>query len=296
MKKILAISFLAISAVTAANADIASKAYVQALDTAMDTRMDSAEASIINLNANSSTAGSVDYKIATDYAYKTNASTGTLVTHEANTAIGSATQPVYIQASGIPAAVTVDSAPDENSSNLVTSGGVYTAIVDATNGANGQIGTLNDLTTTQKGNLVAAINEVDAEADANTAAIATLNGSSTTAGSVAKAEADAKAYTDAQVADLDSDANAASNQLLTSITLIDGKITASTSGDPLTTAAYSLQHAGYGAGKYVLTATVGNDGAINGYTWELIERGNGANAETAEGSPVAFPGPVPSNL
>lgn len=47
------------------------------------------------------------------------------------------------------------------------------------------------LTTDAKNTIVAAINEVDAHADANTAAIAVLNGNDTTAGSVAKSIKDA---------------------------------------------------------------------------------------------------------
>lgn len=51
--------------------------------------------------------------------------------------------------------------------------------------------TFPNLTTEAKSTLVAAINEVDAHADANAAAIAILNGDDTTAGSVAKSIKDA---------------------------------------------------------------------------------------------------------
>ena len=91
-------------------------------------------ASIADNEAGLTTGDQVYDYVADQFSAKTNASTGTLVTHTANTSIGSATQPVYIQASGVPATVSVDSTATEDSSNLITSGAVYDAI-DALGGA-----------------------------------------------------------------------------------------------------------------------------------------------------------------
>ena len=64
MKKLLGISLVAIMSVSAANAEIASKAYVDQLDTAMDSRVTTVEGNITTLNSDASTPGSVAKKIA----------------------------------------------------------------------------------------------------------------------------------------------------------------------------------------------------------------------------------------
>lgn len=80
------------------------------------------------------------------------------------------------------------------------------------------------LSTEAKNTLVAAINEVDAHADANAAAIAILNGNDTTAGSVAKSIKDAIATLNADL-DASGTAQHSGTFVVSGITEVDGVIT-----------------------------------------------------------------------
>jgi len=112
MKKILCVSLVAMMAVTTVRAEIASKAYVDpgtghyvasnktagANIKALDDQVYANTGAITTLNADDQTPGSVDAKI------KTAVSTGTangVTRADTTSAVGSATQPVYVNASGV---------------------------------------------------------------------------------------------------------------------------------------------------------------------------------------------------
>lgn len=82
--------------------------------------------------------------------------------------------------------------------NTTAKSNLVAAINEVAANASGATGDLSTLTTVHKSTVVGAINEVDANTDTNTAAIATINGSG--AGSISKALQDAKDYTDAETA------------------------------------------------------------------------------------------------
>ena len=84
--------------------------------------------------------------------------------------------------------------------------------------------TFPNLTTEAKSTLVAAINEVDAHADANATAIGILNGNDTTTGSVAKSIKDAIAALDADL-DASGTAQHSGTFVVSGVTEVDGVIT-----------------------------------------------------------------------
>lgn len=108
-------------------------------------------------------------------------------------------------------------AGDKVSENLVA---LDDKIADLSSGTDTKTGNLTNLTTTDKTNLVAAINEVDSHADANAQAIETLNGDVTTTGSVAKSIDDKVKTLNATVSQ-----NAGTDGLALQVVEADGVIT-----------------------------------------------------------------------
>lgn len=134
-------------------------------------------------------------------------------------------------------------------------------LADEITRAKGVEGSLTGLTTSEKGNLVAAINEVDAHADANASAISTLNGDATTTGSVAKAVADEATRINGIVGTPDPDMTIQGEidalEALVGTTSVDSKIAALDA-----TVVNSAADSGSAASSQIMVQVVETDGKL----------------------------------
>ena len=334
MKKILTVSIMAVMAVTAANAEIASKAYVDQRETAA---VNSAKG-YTDTKIGTLPAGSTD--VADAIAKAVTGGIANVVTHSG--AVGNATTPVYITAEGVATAgtalgtmatenaadysktgadttyakqtdfTTLQSAVNNAETGLAATKAIAdankTAIGDASSGLTkgvadnaAAIAALGDTYATDAeltSGLATKQDTITAQAPlshelvsglGSLATASTVTSADITDGTIATADiADeavtaaklsdevnaslAKADTAIQQADRDSAAvSATTKQVVTGVSMTDG-VLAVTSADPLTNAAYDLQTAGQGAGKYALTAIVNGSNEVTGYKWELIQR------------------------
>ncbi len=116
MKKILTVSIMAVMAVTAANAEIASKAYVDQRETAaVNTAKGYTDTKIGTLPA-----GSTD--VADAIAKAVTGGTEGVVKRSGTAAVGSATVPVYVNASGVVTPTTLGSMATENAADYTKTG------------------------------------------------------------------------------------------------------------------------------------------------------------------------------
>ena len=266
MKKLLAISLIAMTAVTAANAEIASKAYVDQQDDAVEAIVTALSGKVGNIPEGASATTVVGY------------------IDEAVTSAGGQTAQQVSSA--------IDTKVGTLDGNITGSGNVVATISEADGIVTGTMGNALDKigTASGDGNVITAISknsdnqtidvvkgitaltasDIDQTYDATSAkaqsGVAVASAISAAGGQTAQQVSDA---IDTKVGTLDDTSGAAqAGKWVTAVTQTDGKITA-TMADPL--AAFTKLSANQGDGVYALTATA-SDGNITGYKWELIER------------------------
>ena len=259
MKKILTVSVLAMMAVTAANAEIASKAYVIQEDNAVKNiigALSGLNDGITNtsvvaaINSVASSAGSDLTTALADYTKTEDLGTAAFAATTDFDAAGAATEAVN--------GITVSAS--NGVSGSAANGVITVAGTAATTNAAGVV-QLADSTAVTQGTAGRVVDAAQLKAVADAASNA-VDGLGTMA---QEAAAD---YT--KTADLDSSTTATTGQVVTAISMADG-VLSQTTADPLTNAAYSLQAVGGEAGKYALTA-VYDGNTLTGYSWELIQR------------------------
>ena len=245
MKKLLGISLVAMMSVTAANAEIASKAYVDQQDGTLSQLTTTAKTNLVaainELAAKAGSSSVADQIAAALEDYST--------TEEANA--------LYDEAGAATDAVNAITATGSNGVNASASNGAITVSgVAATTSAAGVV-QLADAAAVTAGTAGRVVDAAQLKAVADTAG-----------GNLTTALAD---YT--PTANLDSSTTATTGQVVTAISMENG-VLSQTTADPLTNASYQLQAAGGEAGKYALTAVY--DGSLlTGYAWELIQRASG---------------------
>ena len=347
MKKILGISLFAMMAVTAANAEIASKAYVDQRETAINNTIGTSTAfsqgitattvkgainelyglqsgngegsvssqittAIQGLDANDVVESGTSNNVVTAVAEtdgKITVTKGDAVNAvAATTGAGNVITEISLNADGktinsvkgISAQVTGNmitgtetsgaNAIDQTATDkypsmataaaiaaaAVSNAGVGTQITDAIQALDANA-VVNNGTSN---NVVTAVAETDGKITVTTGDAVNTVAASSGAGNVITAislNADGKTIDSVkgiralQASDLTNSTTATSGQVVTAISMTNG-VLSQTTADPLTNAAYTLQEAGVGAGKYALTAIVNGSGAVTGYAWELIER------------------------
>lgn len=284
MKKLLGISLVAIMSVSAANAEIASKAYVDQQDgdieatigtlsslkttaqdnlvaainevvdnagedvEALEGRMDAVEGEVEVLNGDATTSGSVAKSIADAL--------------EAYTVTGQ--DDTYAKQSDF---TTLEGRVDTAEGDIDA---LQTAVGDADSGLTKDVA--------DNAAAIAALDGTYATDDELTAGLATKQDTIDATHKLSSSLVDGLGTMSAEnaadykkTADLDSSTTATAGQVVTAISMADG-VLSQTTADPLTNANYTLQEQGVGAGKYALTAIVNGSNQVTGYAWELIER------------------------